>query len=514
MSGSCQSEFGGDGSWIPCGETGAAGLARALETVSGWARGYARSLSDRDVRDPSVGFGDVLGAMDEEPPIEGVSIGALGGLIEEADRAFVSRLVHWQSPRFFAYFPCSSSTPGIVGEVMSAVVNVNGMLWSASPACTELEMRVMDWCARLHGIDDAFTFVRSETGGGCIQGTASEGAVAALCAARRRCTRRGKDRGDVCVYASTQAHSSIVKSAMVCGLADDAEDRSRVRLIGTGPDLRMDPEALRDAIRRDLDDGLVPAMVVVSVGTTSTGAVDDLRAVVGVVESFGVEAPWVHVDAAWAGSACVVERYRGMLDGHERADSICINPHKWLLTNFDCDLFWVRDRGALTDSMAITPAYLRDRASESGAVDYRDWHVPLGRRMRALKLWFVIRCFGARGLAAHIERHVGLARRVECWVRDRAELEMVGERSLGLVCFRVRGDDELSAALVERVNARGRVMITHSRVPIGEGGAERSIVRVSVGTPGVDDSAVDELLSELDLGLGTVLGDVFGGAVD
>lgn len=474
--------------------------------VSEWARRYAAGLADRDVRDPSASFGDVLGSLSTEPPEEGVTIEALEGLIEEADRAFVSRLVHWQSPRFFAYFPCSSSTAAIVGEVMSAVVNVNGMLWSTSPACTELEMRVMDWCARLHGIDDAFTFSRSESGGGCIQGTASEAAVAALCAARRRCTRRGKARGDVCVYASTQAHSSIVKSAMVCGLADDAEDRSRVRLVGTDGGLRMDPEALREAIRKDLDDGLVPGMVVVSVGTTSTGAVDDLRAIVEVVESFGDERPWVHVDAAWAGSACVVERYRGMMDGHERADSICINPHKWLLTNFDCDLFWVRDRGALTDSMSITPAYLRDAASESGAVDYRDWHVPLGRRMRALKLWFVIRCFGARGLAAHIERHIVLARRVEGWVRDRVELEMVGARSLGLVCFRVVGEDGLTSALVERVNARGRVMITHSRVPIGEGGADRSIARVSVGTPGVDAAAVDELLEEL----GEVLGGLVG----
>lgn len=502
----CQSEIHVGRSWIPCAEGGPGVLSEALSLVSSWAEGYARSLGDRDVLDPSVGFGDVLGVLEEEPPLEGVSIEALGGLIEEADREFVSRLVHWQSPRFFAYFPCSSSTAAIVGEVMSAVVNVNGMLWSTSPACTELEMRVMDWCARLHGIDDAFTFARSGTGGGCIQGTASEGAVAALCAARRRCTKRGKGRGDVCVYASTQAHSSIVKAAMVCGLADDAEDRSRVRLIGTGPDLRMDPGALRDAIREDLENGLVPGMVVASVGTTSTGAVDDLRAIMEVVESFGEEKPWVHVDAAWAGSACVVERYRGMMAGHERADSICINPHKWLLTNFDCDLFWVRDRDALTDSMSITPAYLRDRASESGAVDYRDWHVPLGRRMRALKLWFVIRCFGAKGLEAHIERHVGLARRVEDWVRDRADLELVGERSLGLVCFRVKGEDRLSSALVDGVNARGRVMITHSRVPIGEGGEDRSIVRVSVGTPGVDGSALEVLFEEL----GAVLSGLVG----
>jgi aromatic-L-amino-acid decarboxylase len=208
---------------------------------------------------------------------------------------------------------------------------------------------------------------------------------------------------------------------------------------------------------------------------------------------------WLHVDAAWAGAAAVCPEHRGMMRGVERADSVCINPHKWLLTNFDCDLFWVRDRDVLVDSMSITPAYLRDKASESGVVDYRDWHVALGRRMRALKLWLVIRCFGVEGLREHIRGHVELAKRFERWVDQEDRVELACERMLGLVCFKVVGDARLTSTLVERVNQRGRVMITQSVVPIGEGRAQESISRVSVGTPGVGEGDIDVLIEELEL---------------
>ena len=487
--------------WIACGPRGAASLERAVDEITRWAGEYLASLEERPVRDDAARWGDVLDRIGAHPPERGIGPDALGALVDETDRVVTDRLVHWQSPRFFAYFPCSNSVPAIAAELMSAVVNVNGMLWSTSPACTELEVRMMDWCAEMLGIDDAFTFERSERGGGCIQGTASEATLAALCAARRRCTSRGVDRSKVCVYASDQAHSSVVKAAMVAGLADDADDRSRVRLIRTDDAQRMDPRALAHAIERDLSAGLVPAMVALTAGTTSTGAVDPTREVLGVLESRARTRPWIHIDAAWAGAACVCPEHRWVLDAHEHADSVCINPHKWLLTNFDCDLFWVRDRDALTESMSITPAYLRD-GSGAETVDYRDWHVPLGRRMRALKLWFVIRCFGVAGLRDSIEGHIALARRVEAWVRETEGVEMVGERALGLVCFRLGAGDDATRRLVERVNARGRVMITGSEVPIGPGGANRAIARVSVGTPGVDDGAVDTLLDELNAAAG------------
>ncbi|MBO6514535.1 MAG: hypothetical protein JJ974_11270 [Phycisphaerales bacterium] len=492
--------------WIAQSEQGIESLNLGVEGVLEWAQRYLRSLEDRSVCPPAV-WGGLLNHMDAAPPERGVGIGAIQSLIDEADEEFMDRLVHWGSPRFFAYFPCSNSVPAILGELMSAVVNVNGMLWSTSPACTELEVRMMDWCAEMFGLDDGFRFDRSEKGGGCIQGTASEAVLAAVVAARRRCTRRGIDRSLVTVYTSDQAHSSVVKAAMVAGLADDAEDRSRVRVLETDADLRIDPRNLERLMRQDLDAGLVPALVVPTIGTTSTGARDPIEGIMDVVESFGDDRAWVHVDAAWAGAACVCPEFQGLLSGAERADSLCINPHKWLLTNFDCDLFWVRDREVLVDSMSITPAYLRDKASENGGgvIDYRDWHVALGRRMRALKLWFVIRCFGVEGLREHIRGHVELAERFERWVDSDDRVELVCERMLGLVCFRVVGGSALTKGLVDAVNGRGRVMITHSVVPIGQERAGESIARVSVGTPGVQESDIEVLIEEIGVGLDRVL---------
>jgi len=497
--------------WIAQSPEGAHALGRGVEGVVDWAQGYLRSLDDREVC-PQIQWGEVLAGLDSKPPSAGLGIDAIEGLISEADEQFVDRLVHWQSPRFFAYFPCSNSVPAILGELMSAVVNVNGMLWSSSPACTELEVRMMDWCADMFGLDDGFRFDRSKTGGGCIQGTASEAVLAAMVAARRRCTKRGVDRSKVTVYTSDQAHSSVIKAAMIAGLADDADDRSRVRVLESDGNLRLDPAVLARAMREDLEAGLVPALVVATVGTTSTGAVDPASEIADVIErACGEDRCWLHIDAAWAGAACVCPEFRALLDGHERADSLCINPHKWLLTNFDCDLFWVRDRGALTESMSITPAYLKDKSSESSeVVDYRDWQVALGRRMRALKLWMVIRCFGVDGLASHIRGHVGLAEVFERWAQGEPRVVIACDRMLGLVCFRVVGDSERTKRLVEDVNSRGRVMITHSMVPIGQtGGGEGekvSIARVSVGTPGVKIGDIDELIKEIGLGLDRVAG--------
>jgi len=497
--------------WIAQSPEGVRSLERGVEGVVAWARGYLRSLDDREVCG-QFEWGEVLGQMEDGPPVHGLGIEAIEGLIGEADEVFIDRLVHWNSPRFFAYFPCSNSVPAILGELISSVVNVNGMLWSTSPACTELEVRVMDWCADLFGLDDGFRFDRSEKvggrGGGCIQGTASEALVAAMVAARRRCTKRGADRSKVTVYTSDQAHSSVIKAAMVCGLADDAEDRSRVRVLESDHALRMDPAELERAVREDIEAGLVPMMVVATVGTTSTGAVDPLGDIADVIDRLGDDRPWCHVDAAWAGAASVCPEFRTMLDGAERADSLCINPHKWLLTNFDCDLFWVRDRDALTESMSITPAYLRDPASDAGVVDYRDWHVALGRRLRALKLWMVIRCFGVDGLRAHIRSHVELAEVFERWVIQEPRVEVVGDRMLGLVCFVVNGESDLTKRLVEEVNRRGRVMITHSMVPIGDERESRSIARVSVGTPGVRREDIETLIEEIGRGL-----DRIGGAI-
>ena len=215
--------------------------------------------------------------------------------------------------------------------------------------------------------------------------------------------------------------------------------------------------------------------------------------------------PWLHVDAAWSGVAAVCPEHRGMLTGIERADSLCINPHKWLLTNFDCDLFWVRDREALTSSMSITPAYLRNDQSDAGSVvDYRDWHVPLGRKMRSLKLWFVLRYFGAQGLRDHIGHHVGLAQRFERYVLGESRLRMAFERSLSLVCFVVEGESDRTRMLIERINARKKVMISHTQVPV-DGEASRWVARVAIGSSGVRDEDITTLIDEINAVLDEVV---------
>ncbi len=487
------------------------GLYRELvDRVGEWGAGYLGSLGDRPVTAdarPNARPNAVLDAIPELPPEHGAGVAGWDAMLDDLRDTIEPGLVHWQHPGFFAYFSCNASAPAIAGELASATLNVNGMLWATSPAATELEMRVMDWCLSLFGLPDAFRTSPDASGalppgGGVIQSTASEATLAALLAARTRLVRAGVPRDKVTVYTSSQAHSSVVKAAMIAGLADHPEDTSRVRLIGVGSGLGMNQGELDERVRHDLARGLSPALVVATLGTTSTGAFDPLPEIAS-VPSPREPRPWLHVDAAWAGAALVCPELRGFASGLGHADSICINPHKWLLTNFDCDLFWVRDRAALTDSMSITPAYLRNEDSDSGGViDYRDWHVPLGRRIRALKLWFVIRHYGAEGLRAHIRRHIAMAERIEATLRADPRLEIPLRRSLALVCFRVcaRDDehaDRLTSEVVARVNAGGRSLITPTRVPLGKTQRIGTIARISVGTVNTDDAAVDRLLEDI-----------------
>jgi len=397
-------------------------------------------------------------------------------------------MTHWQSPNFFAYFPCNASGPAILGELVSAGLGAQGMLWQSGPGCTELEMRTLDWMAEAVGLPDRFTF-RSPEGGGSIQGTASEATLVSLIAARAR-ARRTAGGAPVTIYASTQAHSSFAKAAMVAGLASGPDDHEAVRLIETDDDLAMDPAALERAIRADLDAGHIPSFVLATIGTTGTTAIDPLGPIADAIDRACAESPrpWLHVDAAYAGSALVCPEFRWMSEGVERADSFCFNPHKWLLTNFDCDLFWTRDRRALTDALSITPEYLRNAATESGGViDYRDWQIPLGRRFRALKLWFVMRHYGLEGLRAHIREGVRLAELFESWVAGDERFELAAKRTLSLVCFRLRAGDAATRDMLDRVNATGRAFLTHAALPDGQ-----VIARMAIGATATRERHVRE----------------------
>ncbi|CAE7223679.1 ELI5 [Symbiodinium necroappetens] len=458
-------------------------IARYYETLSAGG-GERRVLSEAEP-------GDVFNAVPPEAPEVGEDF---AHVISEIDRVVMPGITHWQSPGFFGYFPASATFPAILGELLSAGLGVQGMLWQTSPACTELETRMLDWMGRAIGLPEAF--LSEGDGGGVIQGTASEAALVAMVAARQRAlddrgveeTDRAALNGRLVAYASEQAHSSIVKAAMVCGIG-----RSNVRLVGTDGNLAMDAERLRAQVEEDARAGLIPFFVCATLGTTSTGAIDPLAEIVRIVRptpSGG--GGWVHVDGAYAGAALVCPEHRGMIEGVELADSFNFNPHKWLLVNFDCSCLWVRDRAALVNALSITPEYLRNTQSDAKAViDYRDWQVPLGRRFRAMKLWFVMRHYGLEGLRAHIREHVRLAELFESWVRADDRFEMVAPRSLSLVCFRLKAGDGATRSLLEKVNATGEVFVTHTVIPFAGGGGEPVYaIRFAVGAVTVTEADV------------------------
>lgn len=426
---------------------------------------------------PPVQPGDIAARLPAGPP-HTQEPNAWQRIFQDLDAVILPGLTHWQHPGFFAYFPCNSSGPGILGELAAAGLNVNGMLWSTSPAATELETRVLDWCAELFDLPHRFR--STGPGGGCIQGTASEATLVALIAARHRL--RASHPGPFRVITSEQAHSSVTKAAMIAGVANGPSDTTHVTTLPTDAQGRMDLAALRTTLA---DPRLpIPAMVVATCGTTSTGAVDAVDAVAAVLREAGPaeRRPWLHVDAAFNGAALVCPEHRWMAAGFEHADSLCINPHKWLLTNFDCDLFWIADRAALTAALSVTPEYLRNAQSDAGVVlDYRDWQVPLGRRFRALKLWFVLRHYGAEGLRAYIREHVAWAAWFEGQVRADPRFRLIAPRTTSLVCFALTAGDDATHRLLQRVNASGEVFLSHTRVS-QPGAAPVYTARLAIGS--------------------------------
>lgn len=431
-----------------------------------WIADYWERVESLPVRS-RVEPGEIRAQLPAHPPAEGESFAAL---LADLDRIIVPGLTHWQHPSFFAYFPSNVSGPSVLGELLSSGLGVQGMSWVTSPACTELEAHVMDWLVEMLGLPAAF--LSTSDGGGVIQDTASSATLCAILAARERASgletdRLGCDRRQR-VYASTQAHSSIEKGVRVAGLGQE-----NLRLIEVDEQHAMRVEALEAAIAADRAQGLVPALVVAAVGSTSSNAVDPLAAIGPVCQRHGV---WLHVDAAMAGTAMLCPEYRHLQAGVEWADSYCFNPHKWMFTSFDCDCFWVADRAALVRALSILPEYLRNQATESGRViDYRDWQVPLGRRFRALKLWAVIRHYGVEGLRHHVRRHVALAQELAGWIAADPDFELQVPPPLNLVCFRHRGGDAVNQEIMDRLNASGELFFSHTRLD------DRLVLRLCVG---------------------------------
>ncbi|MEV4657520.1 pyridoxal-dependent decarboxylase [Micromonospora sp. NPDC049301] len=451
---------------------------RAGHAVIDWIADYWATLEQRPVA-PADPPGTVAAALPPTPPTANEPVEAV---LADLDAIVVPGLTHWQHPGFFGFFPANTSGPSLLGDLVSSGLGVQGMLWASSPACTELETVMMDWLAQL--LDLPQRFRSTGTGGGVIQDSASSATLVATLAALHRASRgRWREAGidrRYRAYTSVHGHSSIEKAARIAGLGSDG-----VRPIEADPQTHaLRPAALRAAIEADLAAGEVPAIVVATIGTTSTTAVDPLPEIGEICAEYGI---WLHVDAAYAGAAAVCPELRWSHTGLEYADSYCFDPHKWLLTGFDCDAFWVADRGELVEALTVLPEFLRNAASESGAViDYRDWQVPLGRRFRALKLFFVLRWYGAEGLRAHIRSGVALAARFADRVRADDRFALAAAHPFSLVCFRLHADDDTNAELLARVNGTGRVHLTHTRV----GG--RYTLRLAVGSPQTGQRHVDE----------------------
>lgn len=431
-----------------------------------WIADYYETIENFPVLS-QVKPGEIKNRLPENPPLENESIDQI---MADVNSILMPGITHWQSPDFFAYFPANASGPSILGDLLSSGLGVQGMLWATSPACTELETRVLDWLAGMLQLPEKFR--STSAGGAVIQDTASSAALSAILAAREKKTSfQTNDSGclgNLIAYVSGQTHSSVEKAIKIAGIG-----KNNLRLIGVDENLAMRTDLLESAIQNDIQKGLIPFFVCATVGSTSTNAIDHLTETGKICSRYEL---WMHIDAAMSGTAAICPEYRHILNGIEYADSFSFNPHKWMFTNFDCNCFFVADRSVLIKTLSILPEYLKNQATESGAVfDYRDWHIQLGRRFRSLKLWFVIRHYGINGLRYHISEHIRLAQLFADWIRISEEFELVAQAPLNLVCFAHKNGNEFNRKLLETINSRGKMYFTHTVVN------EKYVLRMCIG---------------------------------
>ena len=440
---------------------------------------YLEGVGDRRIV-PDIAPGDVRAMLPAHPPS---SPEAWSRVAADVDRIIVPNVAHWQHPSWFAYFPANVSYPSILGELWAAGLGVQGMSWITSPAATELETLMVDWMQELLDLPGKFRST-SEHGGGVIQGSASEAALVAILAARWKATsgaiNADGDTTRLVAYTTSQAHSSIEKGLRIAGIGTD-----RIRTIEHDHHFAMLTDSLKMAIAADQEAGLRPFFVCASHGTTSSMAFDPAERIGAICEANGL---WLHVDAAMSGIAALAPEYRFVNEGLSRADSYCTNPHKWMGVNFDCTLFWTADRAALLGALSILPEYLRSAAAESGqAIDYRDWQVPLGRRFRALKLWFTLRLDGVASIQDRIRRDVDSTQELARSVAGDPRFEVVAPHPLNLLCIRVVGENARTDDLINAINATGEAHVTRTVLD------DRSVLRVSVGARSTERQHVEAL---------------------
>ncbi len=410
--------------------------------------------------------GEIRAVLPLKPPSGGEQMEMI---IADFEKIILPGITHWQHPGWFAYFPANNSPESVLAELLSAGLGAQCMSWQTSPAATELEEVVMSWLRAMIGLPEYMH--------GVIQDTASTSTLCALLTAREKMTDfqanyRGIGR-PLTVYASEEAHSSIDKAVKIAGYGLD-----HLRKIPTDDNYALIPEILEQKILEDLEQGFVPTCTVVTLGTTSSAAIDPLDKVGTICKKHNL---WLHVDAAYGGTAALLEEKRKMLAGAERIDSFVFNPHKWMLTNFDCSAYFVKNEKLLLRTFEILPEYLKT-GHDAVVKNYRDWGIQLGRRFRALKLWFVIRSYGVEGLQQMIREHLRLAKLFQRWVEADRRFELMAPVHFGLICFRLKKDGaseeelaKLNAALLEIVNATGRVYLTHTTLK------GRYVIRMAIG---------------------------------
>ena len=424
------------------------------DQVIDWIDRYLNNISSFPVKS-EVKPGDIYKAIPANPPLSSES---LEQIMKDVDDIILPGMTHWQHPGFHAYFPANSSVESVLAESLTSAMGAQCMIWDTSPAAAELEQRMMEWLRDSMGIPGDFE--------GVIQDTASTASLVALITARELATGfRSNEEGvppNLRVYCSSETHSSIEKGVVVCGIG-----RKNLVKIGVDEQMRLKPEELESRIREDLEAGMKPCAVVAAIGTTGTVAVDPLKEIGAICRKYGI---WLHVDAAYAGTALLLPEYQWIIDGIEQADSFVFNPHKWMFTNFDCSVYLVKDAGTLIKTFEILPEYLKTKTR--GAVnDYRDWGVPLGRRFRALKLWFVIRSFGLDGIREKLRAHIRMNQQFSAQLAELEHITLPLKPFLNYTCFRLQPEgmndadrlNELNETFLEEINRGGRLYLTHTK---------------------------------------------------
>ncbi|WP_321398029.1 pyridoxal phosphate-dependent decarboxylase family protein [Emcibacter sp.] len=443
-----------------------------------WMADYLDNIEDYPVK-AQVKPGDIAAFLPDSPPTSGEDMDTI---FRDFQDIILPGMTHWQHPGFMAYFPANASPPSVLAEMLTSTLAAQCMSWQTSPAATELEERMMDWLRQLTGLPEGFV--------GCIQDTASTATLAALLCARERLHKFSTNHSGLSItgthttYASAEVHSSVDKAVRIAGLGSD-----NLRKIPVDANFAMIPEDLEHAIESDLIAGCVPTCVVATLGSTSLSAIDPIRKIGEICQKYNI---WLHVDAAWAGSALILPEFRWMIDGVELADSLVFNPHKWLLTQFDCSAFFVRDKAALIQTFEILPEYLKTREGDR-VNNYRDWGVQLGRRFRALKLWFVLRSYGLEGLQTHLRKHIGFCQNLAQKVEEHKDFELLAPHPLALFCFRFKPAgqteadlDALNETLLEKLNDSGRLYLTQTRIQ------GQYALRFVSGSPYTEQHHIDE----------------------